>query len=52
MAVPARQTAAASDQRDDASSLMRVAVALANSPSRLVLEERKADFTIDIRERE
>lgn len=51
-AAPAQQAGEVTDQPDDASSLMRVANALANSPSGLVLEERKADFTIEIRERE
>ena len=37
---------------DDASSLARVASALGNPPSRLVLQERQPDFTVDIRERE
>jgi hypothetical protein len=37
---------------DDASSLTRVASALGNPPSRLVLQERQPDFTVDIRERE
>lgn len=49
---PDHQAGEVTDQPDDASSLMRVANALANSPSRLVLEEHQADFTIDIRERE
>jgi hypothetical protein len=37
---------------DDAAALARVAVALSQPPSRLVLQERKPDFVVDIRERE
>jgi hypothetical protein len=50
--VTAQQAAQAPDQTDDAASLTRVAGALANPPSKLVLQERKPDFTVDIRERE
>jgi hypothetical protein len=42
----------AADRPDDTSSLARVAGALARPPSRLVLEERKPDFTVTISERE
>jgi hypothetical protein len=49
----AGRAAPAADQTGDAaSSLTRVARALVNQPSRLALQARKPDFTVDIRERE
>jgi hypothetical protein len=42
----------AAERPDDASSLARVAGALARPPSRLVLQERHPDFTLSITERE
>jgi hypothetical protein len=50
--VSAQPSAPASDRPDDASSLTRIASALAKPPSKLVLQERKPDFTVDIRERQ
>jgi hypothetical protein len=47
----AGQAAPPADQRED-ESLTRVATALAKPPSKLVLQERKPDFIVDIRERE
>jgi hypothetical protein len=50
--VSAQQSGPASDRPDDSSSLTRIASALAKPPSKLVLQERKPDFTVDIRERQ
>lgn len=52
VSVGAQEAGPLLDQSPDAAALSRVRSALARPPSKLILQQRKPDFTVDIRERD